>query len=344
MSVDTDLLVVGGGPVGLAAALAARARGLEVAVAEPRTAPVDKACGEGLMPSALARLARLGIDPPGRPFVGIRYVAERHEAYAPFRAGPGRGVRRTTLHATLTDAARAAGAVLLPVRVDGIGQDAEGVDAGGLRARWVLAADGLHSDVRRSLGLEQPRAARGPAPRYGLRRHFAVAPWTDAVEVHWSLRGEAYVTPVADDLVGVAVLGPAGLQFAEALAGFPRLAERLAGAQPVTRLRGAGPLRQRTATVRRGRVLLIGDAAGYVDALTGEGLAVGVASAEAAVLAVATDRPESYERAWRQLSRRYRLFTGALLACSRPSLNRRCLVPVAARVPRAFGAAVNFIA
>jgi flavin-dependent dehydrogenase len=344
MSPDTDLLVVGGGPVGLAAALAARARGLEVVVAEPRAAPVDKACGEGLMPSAVARLARLGVDPPGRAFVGIRYVADRHEAYAPFRAGPGRGVRRTSLHETMTDAARAAGAVVLPVRVDDIRQDSEGVDAGGVRARWLLAADGLHSDVRRALGLELTRSAGGPAPRYGLRQHFALAPWTDAVEVHWSPRCEAYVTPVADDLVGVAVLGPAGLRFDQALVGLPRLADRLHGAEPVTRLRGAGPLRQRSSAVRQARVLLIGDAAGYVDALTGEGVAVGIASAEAAVLAVASGRPESYDLAWRQLSRRYRLFTGALLRCTRPSVTRRSLVPVAARVPRVFNAAVNFIA
>ena len=69
-----------------------------------------------------------------------------------------------------------------------------------------------------------------------------------------------------------------------------------------------------------------------------------MASAEAAVAAVATGRPESYERAWRQLSRRYRIFTGALVTGTRPALTRRALVPVAARLPRVFGTAVNFIA
>jgi hypothetical protein len=76
MSPDVDVLVVGGGPVGLAAAVLAASRGMSVAVVERRTDPVDKACGEGLMPSAVAALGRLGVDPPGVAFTGIRYDCE----------------------------------------------------------------------------------------------------------------------------------------------------------------------------------------------------------------------------------------------------------------------------
>ena len=98
---DVDLLVAGGGPVGLAVAIGARAAGLSVAVVEPRAVPVDKACGEGLMPAAVAALGRLGVPVTGRPFVGIRYLSPGRAVAANFRAGPGLGVRRTTLHAAL---------------------------------------------------------------------------------------------------------------------------------------------------------------------------------------------------------------------------------------------------
>ena len=104
-------------------------------------------------------------------------------------------------------------------------QNADSVSAAGLRARWLVAADGLHSPVRRGWASNCRTGAPG---RYGLRRHYRVKPWTDFVEVHWSSAGEAYVTPVADDLVGVAVLSTARQSFDEHLAGFPDSSSRLA--------------------------------------------------------------------------------------------------------------------
>ena len=346
MTYDVDLLVVGGGPVGLAAALHARAAGMDVAVVEPRPDPVDKACGEGLMPTALQALRGLGVDPPGRPFIGIRYLADGRSGQAQFRRGPGRGVRRTVLHAALVDRCASAGVRWQASTVRAVEQDPAGVSAAGLRARWLIGADGLHSTVRRLAGLESPPARRpSPAtPRYGLRRHFAVAPWAEHVEVHWAAHCEAYVTPVADDLVGVAVLGPAGAGFAESLEALPALAARLRGAEAVTAVRGAGPLRQRAAAVRRGRVLLAGDAAGYVDALTGEGLAVGMSTARAAVTALAAGSPGSYPGEWRRATRRYRVLTEALLALSRRPGPRTALVPAAARFPGVFARAVDLVA
>jgi len=93
-----------------------------------------------------------------------------------------------------------------------------------------------------------------------------------------------------------------------------------------------------------GRVLLVGDAAGYVDALTGEGIAVSLACARALVDSIADGRPEAYESRWLRESRRYRSLTAGLLwATGRPAL-RRALVPAAQRVPWAFRAAVGQLA
>lgn len=347
----TDLIVVGGGPVGLAAAIEGRRAGFSVLLVEPRIGPVDKACGEGLMPGTVAALHRLGVPIEGSPFRGIRYVAPNGRTTAThlFRSGVGLGVRRTALHAALAARAVEVGVSQQTARV--VGLRAAGVDGGSvvgvelddgkvLSASWLLGCDGLHSMVRRASGLERGSDGR----RFGIRRHAAVAPWADVVEVHWSSVGEAYVTPVSDHEVGLAILGPRRWAFEEALASFPSLAQRLAGAEWTTSARGAGPLQQRVSSPARGRVLLVGDAAGYVDALTGEGLRIGLACAQAAVTAVAAGRPEDYPRRWRALTREYRWLTSGLVAATRVPVVRRALVPTADRLPRVFGLAVEALA
>lgn len=343
----SDLLVVGGGPVGLVAGIDAVRRGMAVTVVEPRPSPVDKACGEGLMPGTLALLQRLGVDPPGRDMEGIRYLTADAGRTAPhrFAHGPGRGVRRTDLQAALARRAAEVGVRTVRDRVVRLTQDGARVRAalaGGdvVGAPWALGCDGLHSGVREHVGL----AASTDGRRYGLRRHARLAPWTDHVEVYWSPGAEAYVTPVADDEVGVAVLGPKGLGFDEALDSLPALRGRLAGAAWTTDVRGAGPLRQRVPARRRDRVLLVGDASGYVDALTGEGLRVGLACAVAAVDAVATGRPGDYEAAWWRLTREYRWLTSSLVGATRLPPVRRAVVPAAATLPGVFGLLVEKLA
>lgn len=339
-----DLLIAGGGPAGLATAIHAARAGLEAVVVEPRPTPIDKACGEGLMPGAVRRLRELGVPVDGQPFAGIRYVdavSGRH-ADGLFRQGPGLGTRRTALQAALAERAARLGVRVLARRVGEVSQDEHRVRAAGLTARYLVAADGLHSPVRRGLGLAVPPVPGRPA-RYGLRRHYAVGAWSDLVEVHWSAGSEAYVTPLAPDRIGVAVLTTRQAPFDVQLADFPLLAARLPP-QAGTPVRGAGPLRQQARVRVAGRVLFVGDAAGYVDALTGEGLTLAVTAAGELVRCVREGRPQAYERAWRELSRSYRTLTASLLwARHRPALAQR-IVPLATRLPRVFTGAVNLLA
>ncbi|WP_127130147.1 NAD(P)/FAD-dependent oxidoreductase [Georgenia sp. SYP-B2076] len=330
---SVDVVVAGGGPAGLATALYASRAGLSVVVREPRGGTIDKACGEGLMPGAVTRLARLGVDPAGQELRGIRYQSGATHAEAYFRGPPGRGVRRTALHEALRGAVAAAGVEVERRAVTEVRQDERGVVVDGTPARYLVAADGLHSPLRRSLGLDVPAGRRR---RFGLRRHVGVAPWTDLVEVHWAEHAEAYVTPVGPGEVGVAVLTTRRLPYDAQLAAFPVLAERLLG-EPTSAVRGAGPLRQRSRRRVAGRVLLVGDAGGYVDALTGEGISLALAQAEAAVGAVLAGRPASYEASWRRIVRRYRLLTEVLLAASEAPALRSRLVPAAGALPGLFG-------
>jgi flavin-dependent dehydrogenase len=359
-----DLAVVGGGPAGLAVAIEARLAGLSVAVFDRALGPgIDKACGEGLMPDAVARLASLGVrlsPAESFPFRGIRYVDGGTIAEGTFPQASGLGVRRPVLHRALAERAAELGARLLwGTAVTGLAPEGLATTTGPVAARWIAGADGLASRVREWAGLAtagNPRAeatnalpglpsrsavrpdirSAAGAPdrrRFGLRRHFCLAPWADLVEVHWGPGCEAYVTPVASDLVGVAILwsGEARGGFDDLLARFPALAARLAGAPAASRDRGSGPLRQRVRGVVAGRVALVGDASGYFDAITGEGLAVALHQAAALARVLTAGDLSAYEAAHRRIGRLPDFMTGLMLAIERrPRLRRRAIAALAA--------------
>lgn len=334
------VVIVGGGPVGLVTALHARRAGHAVTVFERGAPGRDKACGEGLMPGGVAALRALGvaIEPDGyAPFRGVRYVDGPVVADGDFPDGIGWGVRRTALHRALAGRAEAAGVDLRwGVAVEGLA--AEGVRAadGVWPADLVVGADGLRSAVRRWAGLEAPA---GRPPRLGVRRHFALRPWSDRVEVHWGDGVEAYVTPAGPARVGVAFLfsPPVGGDVGDLLARFPALQARLGGARAASRARGAGPLAQGVREVRAGRVALVGDAAGYLDAITGEGLTLGFHQAEALVRRFTEGRLDRYPADHRRLVRRPFALMRLLLALrGRPRLRRRAVRALAAE-PAAFG-------
>jgi flavin-dependent dehydrogenase len=334
-----DLLIVGGGPAGLATAIRARLAGLAVTVLDRTNPPIDKACGEGLMPDAVARLREIGVEPRGLSFRGIRYFDGFEGgamAEGTFPGGPasaGLGVRRTELHAALVARAEEVGVDLRwGVKAEGLSEAGVATDQGLFAARWIVGADGLRSRVRGWAGLEGAVDEENESWRFGVRRHFAMAPWSDFVEVYWGPGCEAYVTPVAADEVGVAFLWSGRkADFDALLETLPALGARLAGAPAAARDRGAGPLRQRARGVRRGNVLLVGDAAGYFDAITGEGLAVALHESAALVAALAAGEPGRYAAAHRRINRLPNLMTGLVLAMERrPRLRARAIRALAA--------------
>lgn len=332
--------------MGLASAIFATQAGLSPLIVESGVKDGDKACGEGLMPGVAPLLEELGIDPPGVDLVGVSYRQNATVVDHTFPHQPGRGVRRTALIDALREKAEELGIERQHSRVTSVVSNPTSVTLGladGHRvdADYVVACDGLHSTVAKELGLIKPQKKRGR--RYGLRQHFATPPWSSYIEVYYAGTSELYITPVDENTVGVAVLGPKGVNLVDTISQVPEVRKHLSNVASASSLRGAGPFPHRVRKARVGRVLLVGDAAGYVDAITGEGLRVGFAQAKEAIHAIATHRPASYPRRWRAVTREFRLLTrGLVLLASSPL--RGSIVPLAATLPRVFGMVVNRLA
>lgn len=324
----TDVFVIGGGPAGLAAAIAARRQGLDVVVADGARPPIDKACGEGLMPNGIAALRRLGVEIPrhaGAHFRGIRFLVSGLSADARFHAQAGRGVRRTVLHQLLVERARAAGVGLLwGTRVRGLTPGGVALEDGDVACDWIVGADGERSLVRGWAGLE---AARPPLHRFGFRHHFEVVPWTDLVEVYWCREAQVFVTPVGPSEVCVALISRESRPRLDDLFLIcPELARRLGGAPVTTAERGGISASRRLPAVTTGRLALIGEASGSIDAVTGEGLSLIFEQALALADALAAGDLSRYEAAHRRILRAPAVMARLLLAMDRsPWLRRRAL-------------------
>ena len=300
---ETDVLIAGGGPAGLSAAIAARQQGLRVLVVDLAKPPIDKACGEGLMPDSLLALCALGVTlQPAQTgeFRGIRFSDGDRSVEASFPNGIGRGIRRTLLHQALIDHATEMGATLLwETRVDArVGREVR-INGEPARYQWLIGADGNESRIRKFARLDVGSAYER---RIGLRRHFNVRPWSEFVEIYWGENCQAYVTPIAKDQVCVAVISRQKLEsFDKAIAQYPALVKELKTARVITTIKGAVTVSRRLPAVTSGRVALIGEASGSADAITGEGLAMCFRQALALGRALAEGELSLYEQQHRQI-------------------------------------------
>jgi len=326
--------VIGGGPAGLAAAIAARRRGFTVTLADCSVPPIDKACGEGIMPDGVAAARSLGIEleGTGQAFRGIRFCDSGSGApthvEAAFPTGHGLGLRRTALHQLMVEHAADAGVNLAwGVRITGIAEAGVVADDRTVRSRWIVGADGGHSPVRRWAGLD---ACERDGRRFGFRRHYAVPAWSEFMEIHWGDACQLYITPVGPREICVVLISrDSKLRLDDALPQFPEVARQLrasGGAPAGMPERGGVSASRRLKSVCRGNVALVGDASGSVDAITGEGLCLLFQHAVALAGALEAGDLGLYQAEHRRISKRPELMADLMLFLdSRGRLRRRTL-------------------
>jgi flavin-dependent dehydrogenase len=338
-----DVFVIGGGPSGLATAIAARSHGLSVVLADGAVPPIDKPCGEGLMPDGVEALHELGITIPegdAYPFRGIRFVSDGAKAEAEFPRGTAYGIRRTALHRVMLDHAAACGVQMLwQAAVTGLHPEGALVAGELVRARWVVGADGTSSRVRNWAKLDQHKLDALPEKnlRFAFRRHYRVAPWTGFMELHWGRHCQVYVTPVSREEVCVALISSSPkVRLDDGLGEFPELRARLQNAELASSERGAITITRKLRRVYRGRTVLVGDASGGVDAITGEGLCLTFRQAALLGDCLASGDLARYQKGHRALIRRPALMSRMMLFMARHSHLRQRTMQVFRSSPRSF--------
>jgi len=350
-----DIFIIGGGPAGLATAILAAQQGMRVAVADHNRPPIDKTCGEGLMPDTLAAMKTLGVTlgyDEAVPFRGIRFrdADSLTCVEAEFGQGLGLGLRRTVLHAKLVERAAGLGVALLwGSRVTLAGDGQVFCEGRPVQSKWVIGADGESSQARKWGALEQTRYER---IRFAARQHFRTAPWSDFVEVYWAQNCQIVVSAVASDEVCVAITSRSpGLRFHEALSQVPALDSRLRNLRGVSKVRGARAALRRLRRVCAGRFALVGDGSGSVDPLTGEALGLGFRQAAALVEAIncyerdgLREKPNDllrYQAAHDRIGRAPRLMSRLMLMMdAHPHLRQKVLRILAAE-PSLFSRLLN---
>lgn len=328
----SEICIVGGGPAGLAAAIAVTQSGYRATVIDHAVPPIEKACGEGLMPDSIAVLNRLGVNLPsdvGHPFKGIRFSDVHSSVAADFPIGLGVGIRRTVLHQLLLDRADQIGVnCIWGARKIQFAGPYISVDGVGLKPDLIVAADGQNSVARRAYGLHRIVRERR---RYGFRRHYRMAPWSQYMELHWGPKCQIYITPVSkDEVCLVSMSRSPTVRLDDALGYFPALRQRLEMGERACRDMGALSVSRKLHRVCRSNIALIGDASGSVDAITGEGLCLSFKQALALAEALRSGNLARYESKHNSLSRRPRAMGTLMLTLDKhSSFQRKALAGLA---------------
>lgn len=344
-----DVVIVGGGPAGLAAAIALRQAGADVLIADAQEPPIDKSCGEGLMPDSRNILSQFGIELTslhGAPFSGIRFLDAHSSASAEFTRAEGIGVRRLVLHQRLLDHAAALGVRMRwKTMVELRPGHTPMLDGKVLRYGYIVGADGEASRTRAWAGLE---AGILRSRRFGFRSHFELLNHADGrahsganyVEVHWGNEGQAYVTPVAERKVCVAVVSRSHKPeiFAKVIDSLPALRKSLSQAKQLTPQRGAVTTTSSFRLVTKNNIALIGDASGSTDAITGEGLAMGFRQALLLRDSIVEGSLERYQAQHADILRLAQQMARALLLMDRHAILRRRVLKAFMARPDLFAA------
>jgi flavin-dependent dehydrogenase len=333
-----DILVVGGGPSGLSSAIAAAQKGFRVSVVESRKPPINKPCGEGLLPEAVDSLRRLGVHPQpgdGHPFEGFRFVDESSSVSAPIPRGRALGLRRTALHQMLIERAERCGVDLRwGARVSDFESRGARVNGEFVPFRWLIGADGQNSIVRRYANLGSRWTIER---RFGFRRHYAVAPWSNLCEVHWARRSQMVVSPTAPDEICISFFADdPQMRVDSALGNFPEVAARLHGARPTSTEAGAMIKFRRARAVVRNNVALVGDAGCTVDAVSGQGLSLAFQQSHLLADAFAAENLAQYQTAHDHLTLTAIRVTRLLLVMNSSTWLRRKVLRLFAMCPNLF--------
>ncbi len=341
--VKLDVLVVGAGPAGLATAIAASRKGLRVTIADARRPPINKPCGEGLLPEAVAALRSLGIELDsnlGFPLEGFHFSDSTHSASAPIAQGRAFGLRRTVLHELLVARAAEVGVEFRwGARVSDFTADGARINGDLFGFDWLVGADGQNSSVRKWAKLNSLLPAR---KRFGFRRHFSIPLWSKDVEVHWGERCQMVVTPTRSDEVCISLFtSDPNLRIDGALPQFPEIARRLEGATLITPEQGTAVGLMSASRVATGRVALVGDASCSVDGIAGHGLSLGLQEALHLGEALARGDLRYYELAHRRIASLPARMTRLLLLMDKSSWIRRKTLRLFASKPELFSKIIS---